>query len=44
MFETIDFSPGVIIHNDFGIDHRGSLNEEDDNLKEDMFQIEYPLD
>ena len=44
MFEKIDFSPGVIKHDDFEIDIRAPLNEEDDALKEDMFQVEYPFD
>jgi len=44
MFEKIDFSPGVIKYDDFKIDAQVLLNEDDDALKEDMFQIEYPFD
>lgn len=42
MFEKIDFSPGVISYNDFNIDPNVPFDEENDSLKEDMFQVEDP--
>lgn len=44
MFDKIDFSPGVIKYNDFDINPKEPFNEDDEGLKEDMFQIEYPFD
>lgn len=42
MFEKLDFGRGVITYNDFHIETELSFKEEDDLLKEDMFQVEYP--
>lgn len=42
MFEKFSFSPGTITYNDFDIDPRLPINEDNDALKEDMFQVEYP--
>jgi hypothetical protein len=44
VFEKIDFRPGIITYNDFDIDLSIPLNEGNDALKEDMFQVEYPFD
>ncbi|WP_235918213.1 hypothetical protein [Paenibacillus lutrae] len=42
MFETIDFSPGRIEYNEYKIDGKAILDENNDDLQEDMFFVRYP--
>lgn len=42
MFENFDFSPGKVTYNDFNLDPNLPLDEDNDGLKEDMFQVVYP--
>lgn len=42
MLSRIDFTPGKITHDDFDLDSDSTLDEENDSLKEDMFQVLYP--
>ncbi|MFS1512525.1 hypothetical protein VQL36_08825 [Chengkuizengella sp. SCS-71B] len=41
MFEDINFKNGKIVYNDFQIDPLLSFEKQADNLKEDMFQVEF---
>ncbi|NBI28156.1 hypothetical protein [Chengkuizengella marina] len=41
MFNKINFQSGNIVYNDFQIDPKLPLKKQIDNLKEDMFQVEF---
>lgn len=41
MFEKIQFEPGKIVYDDMQIDPNKSLEGQVDNLKEDLFQVNY---
>lgn len=41
MFGKIQFEPGKIVYDDMGIDPNKSLESQVDNLKEDLFQVNY---
>ncbi|MEW9702965.1 hypothetical protein [Paenibacillus sp. SI8] len=42
MFESIDFSPGIINFNQYQVNEKTNLNEENDDLQEDMFLVVFP--
>jgi hypothetical protein len=44
MFKQLDFSPGIVVFDDFNLNVDLPLDEDNDDLKEDMFQVEYPND
>lgn len=41
MFGKIQFEPGKIVYDDMEIDPNKSLESQVDNLKEDLFQVNY---
>lgn len=41
LFEKIAFEPGIVVCNDFQIDENNSVENQVDNLKEDLFQVNY---
>ncbi|MFC4305967.1 hypothetical protein [Cohnella boryungensis] len=41
MFENVNFEPGEIVYNDLQIDEHDSLEKHLENLKEDLFQVNY---
>ncbi len=41
LFEKITFEPGKVIYDDLQIDENNSLENQTDNLKEDLFQVNY---
>lgn len=42
MFEHLDFLPGKIIFNGYDISSDEPIDEDNDSLAEDMFQVVYP--
>ena len=41
MFEELDFSPGMVVYNDFDINPNIPFEKQIFSLKEDMFQVNY---
>jgi hypothetical protein len=41
LFENVNFEQGMIVYNDLQIDEHDSLENQLDNLKEDLFQVNY---
>lgn len=41
MFDIIQFAPGIVVYDDMKIDPKKSLESQIDNLKEDLFQVNY---
>ena len=44
MFKNLDFSPGIVVYDDFNIDKNIPLKEQFFSLKEDLFQVSYKND
>ncbi|GAK40672.1 hypothetical protein TCA2_3162 [Paenibacillus sp. TCA20] len=41
LFKNVNFEPGKIVYNDIQIDEHDSIENQLDNLKEDLFQVNY---
>lgn len=41
MFKDLDFTPGIVIYNDFDINPKIPLRKQKFSLKEDMLQVNY---
>lgn len=41
MFDKIQFAPGIVVYDDMKIDPNKSLESQIDNLKEDLFQVNF---